>query len=640
MGGYHDVVVIEPGRKEFLQPQAGTDASEAIIRQEAALEDQRIRDLRAELRSAVFSDGQSSDLDQNFGDIPAVNIGRMDGFANLRYELEQRRKTYQDELARAMSDVDIDLVTREEPKGLRNGGPQDADVNFELRGALPPTTNTRTELATLVAIAHNEKQVAVELIHRGQEASRASSRQSADAVRRGRRRRPDVGLPSRGIVALVPFEHCGRAFEHSERLIPSPYPPCDWETKTLQYHRFTENAEREADIADKLARQRVAQRLQGERRQALHFQLSHKRREAAITSRKKVMDTRDAYDEYKSKVHEQLVTHHVQNQHSRYEVKLKAQEEKERGASRRQMRESLGEFCAEISLMDKTCRVLDRENRKALRKNWNEQKVKENKERWAGRTASLESKHRMIAAQRKAMDSADSDRLRFAEKMRIDVEVQAHRQRQTQIKARHNVDRYLQDAREELVAHEQGLKTITMMAPNDVEAYANTLDSFRQLAEDVNEFGKELNAAVQGSIRIEPKAESETPGDTPLAALEPRVRALFDEEDDIAANDSAEDSAQGDHVQDLKAFDSARRSIADLRSQPLRIPSSSKGMPTVPLVDPVDTSAQNAPLTTRPLLSLTQQVPGTKLYGEPSQHNVNSLAALRKIRKTGPFTAR
>merc|ERR1712232_637208 len=204
-------------------------------------------------------------------------------------------------------------------------------------------------------------------------------------------------------------------------------------------------------------------------------------------------------------------------------------------------------------------------------------------------------------------------------------------------------------------------------AAQDIETYEKILAAFRDLAEGVRQHGlnmhKNLNLHTEGDA-TSPDGNPDAEEDNALVCVEPRVRSAF-----AAATGAGEEMFMGLEKamlgedgtrwalngQDASAVEAVEHPVPRLFPQFSALPSISAAVAPVPPSSMIESRSQRAEavqatavpsavaeppmLSARPFLAFDRESP-TPLTDRVAQRQVQSLAALRRVRRTGPFSAR
>lgn len=561
-----------------------------------------------------------------------------DNFERLRTQFERRRQAQFAELARAMGEVDVRMFTESSSPGHGGGLPE-----FQLRGALPPTAGRRgRDVAAAAAISRGEKQAALELLARGREAERAASSAAAQLVREA-------------AAAAARPRSARRA--STGAAAASPASPA-WEEQLGEFHRQAEFQRDEALLAEGRAEQSARRGAQREQVQRENFERRHKHREAAIVAESKRQRRRAEFDEYKSKVELQIEEAQRERQGEVDLARQQAQARRAKSLEKRAVANALRDFKLRHGMLDKTCRTMDALKIKAMLAETTRHKADRHREEQSMRSQQLEHQQLLCRAEQRARDEQDRNRLRFLLRSQRACDEQQVGEARQRIRAQHVFDLFLREARAELVEREGR----DLAESHDMEAYQRTLAAFRSLADGVRQQSARLRSASteqgaeEGSEGFAEGPAEEERRVSPLLPAEPRVREALlarprgAEESVAETEDAFEEIFKGfSHEEDEEAAGAPSSAVLPVSGGPLGrahvMPPHLPALPATVPPPPLQSAVTPVVLTPRELIAplLTArafrapQAPAADGVGGRSRNDVQSFAALRMIRRTGPL---
>lgn len=266
--------------------------------------------------------------------------------------------------------------------------------------------------------------------------------------------------------------------------------------------------------------------------------------------------------------------------------------------------------------------------------------VANRKARWSHKTAILAEKQELCAKQKQKQLQEVQKQFQHILKMQRQSEALQLEEKRRLINAEKEFDRLVRVAREELVQHERGV-----VSAEDVKVYERTLQAFRDLAESVKGHAQVLQESLKPKKTDEEGGEGEEEAIAPLPNLGGLdLQREEDEKAEAADKTALEALFSKDNLLDLP---SAAVVPAQMRRPAPRPP------PALPPAQPPRASPflTGSPRTRFikegfPLAPAPGQHPGSTLtagiFGSPASAwaSTGSLSALRRIRRTGPLSAR
>lgn len=442
------------------------------------------------------------------------------GFERMRTQFQDRRQAHFNELERAMGEVDTSVFL----DGRAGVG---VAPDFALRGALPPTTSARVQdVATSVAITRGEKQAARELIAQGQEAERAAKDQAIELVKSGAIGNPPVSSPT------------------SQALVTKDNGQKGWEKDLAAFYRQAESERTAANTAKNLAKQEAEVAALKERIERTVFERKHFQREADITTKIKTLRRRAEFDQYRNNTQEQLNDAKQKQQTELEKKKEQVRQQKAKTKARKEFANLQKDFVLRHGMLDKTCRQVDAANIAADLASDTIARSHMHRERFAAKSRLLESRRALVKAQEMARNENERDRHRFLytqRRMKEDEEVRSRRENQ---RANKVFDKFLRDARNEVVSKSQD----QIWDAEELSVYENTLAAFQELADGVRSHSQRLATYLNESKPKSRETQEKSEWDDefaqlhqegeedyqdpsyvdPLLPAAPRVRELFD----------------------------------------------------------------------------------------------------------------
>jgi len=591
-------------------------------------------------------------------------------FERLRNQFEYRRQEKASWLAKHVAEVDIEEFTREPAQGQ---GRNDA-VSFELCGALPPTVrHYGRDVASWVAIGHAERLAAKELIEKQKSADKAAIEALANSVRspRSLETKPSSfgGLDQRFRSLPPETEFSQRSFdeyspEQSQIQAQSSsatamHQPCftgaaaqSWEARITDFYRRWEVRRNEEHCSEVLAEQLEMDEYRQDQARAIKFGNAHVKREEAIRKEAKRLDIRTSHREYKRNLEEEINRQAMERQEHLSKVREDNRNEKDKAGVLKSARETANGFISQGLSLEKTCRRIDLWKGRVQEHTVASERIAEEKVQRSGRSGRLASYRALCEAQKRKVEVEHNRKDKYLmklakEKVRHDTdEVRRH------VAEEHDKEQYLREKRRqfELIALESQRSGL------DACGYERTLGALKDLAEGVKIHGNMMKEALHNtSAQTEVFDED---GDViPLLDTAPQVRAALGCATSHTSSNyleelfpnlpEDEEDATEEGTRHLEAEEYANifddcprgRSIPFSETPSTRAATRSPKTPSRPCSRPSRQSP--SPLLVRPMIDLWQQASGhVSSVPKKGKREVQSLAALRMIRRTGPLVKR
>lgn len=625
-----------------------------------------------------------------------------DAFDRLRSQFERRRIEQHDELTRAMYAVDINLFMEDVQPGANSAAPEfqlrgalPPTVGFRGAVDIPVAAAIgHTERLAARELIARHKEEDQEKVSQAAQAVRADVSKAHEAVRAARRRHEapsDLPLGLRPGIAFIEESSVGddsprhvhddddrptSACSRNSRTRTGDYPPSmvgspvakghirDLERDIEDYYGKLEADEDRTHIVSEVERQSKSRSKQYDAVRKCHFERRHRKREAAITMECNRRRSQEAFYDYRATVELQLFEKNEDKLEKKEQVARDIQERRARTAARKSAAASMKDFSMRHGALDKTCRQYDVRKIKHQDKLRTCERADAHREVWDARAQQIASRRTLCQAQRKLKDQEDQDRIRFLIRRQKGCEEQQVEERRERIRAQHAFDDYLRSAQKELTAREE-----EAAASGDVETYEKTLAALRDLAEGVRKQGMNMRAAIEGDLtsadgNLESPAVAEGQQDA-LQPVEPRVRSALaaagiEEEIYLEQPMFSDENPRWD-ITSREAFtaDSVENPVPRLFPQFSALPPVSAAVlplapggtsafeatltskeAALPSVRTASRQGEPLPLSARPCLALNQQVDPLSDTGRVARRQAQSLAALRRVRRTGPFSAR
>lgn len=379
-----------------------------------------------------------------------------------------------------------------------------------------------------------------------------------------------------------------------------------------------------------------------ERVKRYHFELTHKKAERAMEKAYERVEKIEKKQRQRSDMDERLAQQELLREQELNKKRAELEERRAAKKQKKQTKEQLERFLVKQNVVEKTCRMVDTQKVRDYEAEKSAHTLANRKARWQHKTAILtekqemctKQKHKQLKELQKQFDhilkmQRQSDSLQLEEKRRL-------------INAQKEFDRLVRIARDELVEHERGV-----VSAEDVKVYERTLQAFRDLAENVK--GHAL--VLQESLR--PKKDEEgTEGDEEEIAPLPNLGGWDPAQEEVEKAEAAEKTAiealfSKDNLLDLP---SAAVLPAQMRRPaprpPPALPPAQPPRPSPFVSNPSPRSRSLGPKQGFPLAPGAGGHPGSTLtagiFGSPASAwaSTGSLSALRRIRRTGPLSAR
>jgi len=608
-----------------------------------------------------------------------------DRFEYLRRQFERRHQFQAEERERAMAEVD-----KEEFKNDPYIGTGDGEIYFELCGAIPPTSNRRArDAAASAAITRSEREAATELIRKGVEAEAARVKECAEAVRRwervkGRgfeicdRRVMDSPSPRPSEIHSVPptpnasssknelgIENAEADLKHTDGKFVQAKPALsptgtsqflfkDWETRITEFYKKWEAHKDQEEVVRLQTRDEEFEARRLKEAQERKFELDHRHCETKILASKRRLDVNNAHKKYKDTVEVSLVTDDILRKRAIIERKEAAAAERERATAAKALRIKTLNFVAQGAVLDKTCRSIDAQQVRAEERARACENVAELQEKWAAKTARARGRRTLQEAQQRMRDASHRGRVLYMAKIARDHQEQREEEMRQRISAERNFRSCVRLARKGLETHENTYKAES----TDLQQYEDSLRALRELAEAVQEHGRLLRDRTHEEDYED--ALINMPAQLgPLSAAEPRIRAMLglsaspeegeDAERDLETETPTTRATSAGYTLDKTLLPASRKDTP--RTSPAAMKQTSPAgftESTVASPSPAPPSRPRSqmgmsPLVVRPLRAICQQLDGKRSRTPnkaAARKEMQSLAALRKIRQTGPLIKR
>lgn len=603
----------------------------------------------------------------------------MAGFDRLRGQFERRRRDQADWLSRNIAEVDIEEFTQDPAQG------SSVVTSFELCGALPPTvTHMEKDVVVWATIGRAERQAAKELVERQRAADKLridELRHSAHGPRTGGMRldSQDPGRPPQSLVhdteisPQVSMESAAMENFSGEVLDPGTPGARNWESRITDFYRRWEarcQDEKEAEVKELQAE---AHDQQMQKVREIHFTRNHEKATAAIRTAAKRFDVIYDNKEYKQNIRKEIARQDLER---REQNATKNDAEHNRVKRAQVQKDSLNlanAFVAQRGSLEKTCKKIDLWKSRATDKAQAAERAELEKTQRAASSARAASQRALQEAQGRKVDGQLQRKQKYLVKIARDQVKKEATETREHVAAERDLERELICQRAELDA----IRVDSRQGQHDIASYENTLTSLRELADKVRTHNADALDAWQAapmSWKAPPKAvadQEQDPSATEAHALsdaEPRIRAAlvggllgaasplelfadFQPLDDY--NPQQFDDIDHNHFTDMRNnLDSRNVDEATtpwpMACAPMRRDTNTPRTASRPWTSsrPGTTSTRRAPspLYVTPLTDLRQQVGSHSARapkkGDARPATMQSLAALRMIRRTGPVVRR
>jgi len=535
---------------------------------------------------------------------------RTDGFDCFRRQLDRRRRAEVGELARAMAEVDIEFFQEPlcGPSGTeatcRHGSVTQDGLELVLHGAPPPTTmRINADAVRSATITRDEKQAAKEIIEKRKEADVTAARSAAASVRH-RPRTCDLSIKEDfDRTVLFPIVSDG----------DSDNPDSNGEirsmTSTERWRTFTEEQRKELDARKKDV-------------EIKHFEEIMKRRLDAISQLERRKACQRKHSDYKNDVEDALVIKEYQRKEEIANIRRVALAERAQVAARKRAKSAMSAFAQRQCAIDKTCRLVDVKQSMAEERSLVDERAAVHREWWAERSAKLASRRRLCDAERQVRDSRERDRIAYRQQKQNDQKKRRIQEQREHFQVQLYLKHAMREAANELITCEND---VASALPGDIRAYERTLEAMHTLAQGVEEHSKAVAALVESGhmewspdVALDRMFAEEPPSITaPLAVAAEGVRQIFAASKAVADEGCALGEEEENLLQhgveleaQLTAWEPSRVEAAGVEDAP----------------------AEEADLQVMP--------PPKRGGGGGFTIEPQSLAALRRIRRTGPFRRR
>jgi hypothetical protein len=431
-----------------------------------------------------------------------------------------------------------------------------------------------------------------------------------------------------------------------------------WEARITDFYRRWEVRRNEEHYSEAKAEQLEIDEQRLDKVRAIRFGNSHVKREQAIRIEAKRLDARMSRREYKRSMAEEIHRQALERREHLSEMRENYRREKENVGSRRSARDAASAFLSQGLSLEKTCRRIDLWKGRVQEHAAASEKIAGEKVQRMARSGRIASYRALCEAQKRKLDAEQRRTEQYMMKLAKErVQNDADEVRRRVAEEREH-ELYLREKRREF----EQINLEAQRSGVDANGYEQTLSALKELAEGVKVHGDMMKEALHGtSGQLDDFDED---GDVmPFLDTAPQVRAalgcttshtsakeleelfpnLLEDEDDHGVDATGHlEVEEYDNVFDdsSEAPSPQGRSVLDTPST--RAPTRTPKTPSRPCSRPSKKSP--SPLLVRPMIDLRQQASGhdssVPKKGRPGGEAVQSLAALRMIRRTGPFIKR
>lgn len=456
----------------------------------------------------------------------AAVTSAMGPFDQLRQQFERRRRAHNENMRRAVAEIDVEVFSKDKPSGATGATP-----GFQLDGALPPTTPARETLdvTSLAAIGHSEREAAIQLIEQQREASEAETKQRAQATREARGARPKT-TPSPsvrgvvggstpaprsalaaarpasaggGVVDFLPLHEAddegGQRKQNHEKAKDSPGNWQDWERGLADFHRRAE-----IDTDDQKAISAgVEQVVDAERRRKYvrrqDFEKRHVAAEAHITKEANRRKKQRAFLDYKEEMHQRMNKNIAEEQARKESCIDEVRACHSRAAARKEVANASRAFSGRRFLVESTCQKVDRDIFREKMKANARASVIVTKQKWDVRTKQFQSRHALCDAEKEAKLRSDRQFATYLLGKVKEGRLREVQSRHAHILANRSFKALLKQMAQELLHQDPSTATdpAAAAASMDLETYRRTLAGLDELARGVRDHGVNVRAAVE-----------------------------------------------------------------------------------------------------------------------------------------------
>ncbi|CAJ1370152.1 unnamed protein product [Effrenium voratum] len=417
--------------------------------------------------------------------------GRGDPPRRMQQSLEKRRKDQVEQFARALAEVS--------PEEFMAPGAGPRSLDLRLSGAIPPLSFVRRDVLGTAAIALSEKRAAEELIAKSRQESLNANHAIVQEARRMRALKSQTqrpfsmqstrdasGLHSRlsgdvDLADLTPEERAMSAETYATRS-PSPIPVGRaFEDMLAQYYRSAEEiADKEFAEAQK-ARFEETDRLQKEHVHREHFEMRHRRREAAIVHELFRRERRRVFDSSRAV----LVTDRLEDERRKWRIEQQrrneaAKQQRTQTRERREKFESHTDFILSRGALDRACGKADRRQHRQQQLQKTKAQVDQRKEKWS-RHAGQQRARRLFNQEQKRICDQEKERqhLYCAAKQRQERE-QELEEKQLHVQMHHACASLLKEMKTQTTWSSTESASI-----QDLSKYHNALEAIATLSDEV-----------------------------------------------------------------------------------------------------------------------------------------------------------
>jgi hypothetical protein len=444
------------------------------------------------------------------------------------------------------------------------------------------------------------------------------------------------------------------------RATPTPCAPGAraWESRITDFYRQweirrNEEKNQEGKLMNEGKREKQHQKVRN-----FQFARSHGQREEAIRHAAKRLDMMYDHKEYKQNIQCELDIQDEDRQERCQQIADGEQERRRRAGHSKKAREAANAFVAQRHTLEKTCRRIDLWKTRLQDKAEAAHRAEQEKEQRAACSARHASHRALEEAQKRKVDAQLRRKEDYLHKLALDKVKDAEAEIRDRVAAERDLMRAIKDHREELESIRA--ESAAGLGGDAIENYEHTIASLRELAKKVKVQSEDLVSSWQADPDdpdVASRLEQTQPAFQPMPDALPRVSAAL----------SGGALGRASPVEDFLDLGTSRHSFQQqveyLESQGVRAfmedESTPWPMPCAPMMDspsprgistsrsasrPCTARTEPSPLLVRPLVDLHQQV-GIRTARAPKKGNSRpssqqSLAALRRIRRTGPLVKR
>ena len=450
------------------------------------------------------------------GRVPRSHTMRK-GSADLRQSLERRKKDQFEKFTQALADVSPTAFMQEDSLKASGCG---ICLDLQLSGAIPPITESRkADCAGMAAIALSERRAAEELIAKARQESLHANQALVSQARRYRGLRSrrqslrPVSMQSTRTNSPFPpahsplsastsdWEFSGLSPHSSDEPADSPIPMGKvFEEMLANYYRQAEELRDVEYAAVQQARRQETELAQQEHVRREHFEMQHRRREAAIIHELHRRERRRVFDESRNVL--------VVDRLAEERIKLKLEQQRRREAARQQRAQSSArrakyeshfDFILSQGALERACSKVDRQKHRRSQTAETKMRVDNRKEKWQKHAGQLHARRVFLQEQKRVQDEDRDRQYRYHVARQMALREQESLDKKWNVQIHHVCANAIRDIKQEMShsLHSQASQpqvnwstsvstpSVPSIVVDDLAKYQEALQAMSSLADEV-----------------------------------------------------------------------------------------------------------------------------------------------------------